>query len=29
VTYFLDENGLVTEVFNGILNAATLAEKTR
>ena len=28
VTYFLDENGVVTEVFNGILTAETLADKT-
>jgi cytochrome c biogenesis protein CcmG/thiol:disulfide interchange protein DsbE len=28
VTYFLDANGVVTEVFNGILTAETLAEKT-
>jgi thiol-disulfide isomerase/thioredoxin len=28
VTYFLDGNGVVTEVFNGILTVETLAEKT-
>jgi cytochrome c biogenesis protein CcmG/thiol:disulfide interchange protein DsbE len=28
VTYFLDENGGVTEIFNGILTPETLEEKT-